>query len=108
MTQVPGQWWLSSQAEGGEDRVEELLDDLLLLGEPGAAADGDGLDRLDARDGADAGLVRVRVGVGVGVRVGVRVRVRVTSIPAPTRTTSVPTVMEKTARTSRPKKVRPG
>ena len=43
-----------SEAEGRANRVEELLDDGLLLGEPRAAADGDGLDRLDPDERLDA------------------------------------------------------
>ena len=44
----------ASQAETLANRVEELLDDHLLLREPRAAADGDGLDGLDAHEGLDA------------------------------------------------------
>ena len=44
----------TSEAETLTNRVEELLDDHLLLREPRAAADGDGLDGLDAHEGLDA------------------------------------------------------
>ena len=46
--------WGISEAETLANRVEELLDELLLLREPRAAADGDGLDGLDSQDGLDA------------------------------------------------------